>query len=331
MRAGYGISDITPPLGVELAGYGYYLQRRAQAVRDPLHARALLLEDGNVRALVVSAEVLGLSRAVCGPVLEHAREALACPPENVILVSVHTHTGPAVKYHEGCGEVDEGYAGSLAARICAALDDALQDLDEVTSLSGAMNPLAGKPFYNRADPQNGPVDGMARGFVLRRGAKPPVAVVSAACHCVSLGRVSAISADYAGEVCRLVREEGCLPLFVNGLCGDIDPVGRGEETLKACAQAVKSAFFSRGFELPLTLRAGTLPFTLRRQPVTIEEIESSARGAVERAGGEATPAARVALAWRRDMLGRLSALKPEEPARAAWVALGAVPMVALPF
>ena len=62
MRAGFGKAELTPPLGVELAGYGYYLQRRAAAVADPLYARALLLEQGEQRALLVSCEVLGLSR-----------------------------------------------------------------------------------------------------------------------------------------------------------------------------------------------------------------------------------------------------------------------------
>ena len=76
MRAGFGKAELTPPLGVELAGYGYYLQRRAAAVADPLYARALLLEQGEQRALLVSCEVLGLSRPVCDAVIRHAREAL---------------------------------------------------------------------------------------------------------------------------------------------------------------------------------------------------------------------------------------------------------------
>lgn len=35
MRAGFGKAELTPPLGVELAGYGYYLQRRPQP--SPIH------------------------------------------------------------------------------------------------------------------------------------------------------------------------------------------------------------------------------------------------------------------------------------------------------
>ena len=46
MRVGFGRWEVTPPMGIELAGYGYYLGRCAETVRDPLYARALLLEEG---------------------------------------------------------------------------------------------------------------------------------------------------------------------------------------------------------------------------------------------------------------------------------------------
>jgi len=36
-------------MGVELAGFGYYLNRRAQSVIDPLFARAVMLETDNAK------------------------------------------------------------------------------------------------------------------------------------------------------------------------------------------------------------------------------------------------------------------------------------------
>ena len=48
MRAGFGMAEITPPVGTELAGFGYYLERRMEGVRDPLHIRAAVLEEGTV-------------------------------------------------------------------------------------------------------------------------------------------------------------------------------------------------------------------------------------------------------------------------------------------
>ena len=44
MRAGFGKSDLTPPLGTELTGYGYYLNRRAESLRDPLYARCVFAQ-----------------------------------------------------------------------------------------------------------------------------------------------------------------------------------------------------------------------------------------------------------------------------------------------
>ena len=102
MRAGFGIWELTPPLGIELAGYGYYLGRCALSVRDPLYARAVMIEADNTRALVISCDLLGLSKKVCAEVFRHA-EKYGVAEENVIIVSIHTHTGPCIKYHEGCG------------------------------------------------------------------------------------------------------------------------------------------------------------------------------------------------------------------------------------
>lgn len=72
MRAGFGKWELTPPMGVELAGYGYYLGRCAQSVRDPLYARALLLEENGMRALMICCDLLGLSRGVCAEVFAYA-------------------------------------------------------------------------------------------------------------------------------------------------------------------------------------------------------------------------------------------------------------------
>lgn len=80
MRAGFGKTLLTPPLGVELAGYGYYLQRQAKYVLDPLYARAVLLEDGARRALMVSCDLLGLSAEVCAQGHRGTRGRWACPP-----------------------------------------------------------------------------------------------------------------------------------------------------------------------------------------------------------------------------------------------------------
>ncbi|MBR6568883.1 MAG: hypothetical protein IKK75_00335 [Clostridia bacterium] len=329
MRAGFGKYDLTPPLGVELTGYGYYLNRRALSVRDPLYARALFLDCGNSRSLIISCELLGLNRHICADVASHAAK-YGIRFRDLIIVSVHTHTGPSVKYHEGCGYVDESYEAGVAWRINQAVDAAYADLAEVEGISHMCEPLPGDYIYNRADP-DGPVDRTVRGFAIQRVNASPIAAVSTACHCVFRGRDTAVSADLAGEVNRFMQEKGYASLFLNGLCGDIDPWKPTHERLTECARLITDVFFTGHQELPLTLETGVIPYTLRLTPVTREDIISAANTAVEQAGGSEEPAARVALIWKDEMLEKLDRLSPEESICVKMIILGGVPVIALPF
>lgn len=330
MRAGIGKSDLTPPLGVELAGYGYYLQRRAQSVCDRLYAHALMLEnDRGARSLIISCDLLGLSRTVCDEVKRRV-SGMGYAAEAVMLVSVHTHSGPCIVYHEGCGYPDEAYVSTVSERICAAAQAALSDMSEVTSLEQRDADIPGDYIYNRAAP-NGPVDHTARTFTLRRRNARPIAIVSAACHGVFRGRTTAISADFAGEVYRLLEQEGYDGLYLNGVCGDIDPWHSTPERMCEYAGLLTGIIHAPGQTLPLTISAGVLPFRLRLCHTTAEEIRFAASEAARRAGGEEAPAARVARVWEEEMLARLDTLSDHEELQCRYVLLGGVPIVALPF
>ncbi len=61
MQVGYGEQVITPPLGVELTGYGYYLERRAEEVADDLKVRALYISQGQDAVILISCDLLSLS------------------------------------------------------------------------------------------------------------------------------------------------------------------------------------------------------------------------------------------------------------------------------
>ncbi|MBP3428035.1 MAG: hypothetical protein J6M47_07225 [Clostridia bacterium] len=329
MRAGYGKSELTPPMGVELAGYGYYLGRCAQSVRDPLYARAMMIENGALRTLIICCDLLGLSRAVCGAVFAHAR-TLGVPEEHILIVSIHTHTGPTIKYHEGCGFVSDDYVATVAPAICRAVDAAAADLDDVNALEYICAPFEGDHIYNRTI-KDGPVDRHVRGFLMTRAEKADIAVVSAACHGVFRGRVTAVSADFAGEICRRLDAQGLCSLYLNGLCGDIDPTKQDDALLDSFAALVVSRFNESKKPLPTTLSAGSFPFTLRLTPVKIEDIREAAAQAAARAGGEAMPAARVARTWEREMLEKFARLSETEDIVTKYILLGGVPVMALPF
>ena len=329
MRAGYGAIEITPPMGVELAGYGYYLERKCTSVRDPLFLRAVLLEENGIRQLLVCFDLLGVSQGIADRVILEAA-ALGVPRDRVLIVSIHTHTGPVIQYHNGCGEVDPDYIASLETKIRPALEAASGDLSEVTRLSFVHEPVPGDELYNRATPE-GPVDRDARGFFLSRKENAPILLASAACHGVFLRCIDRVSADFSGELHALCAEAGIRSMYLNGLCGDIDPWQPSPDRMKAFAEKLFHILTREGTDLPLTLEGGRLPFTLRLEPMTLPEIHAAAARAVEKAGGPEKPAARSAIAWEKEMESRYDSLAFEEPGDAAFCVLGGIPVLALPF
>ena len=330
MRVGFGRWEVTPPMGIELAGYGYYLGRCAETVRDPLYARALLLEEGAVRALLISCDLLGLSREVCADVFRHAKK-FGVDEENVLIVSIHTHTGPCIKYHEGCGYPNDDFVATVAPNICRAIDAAYDDMDEVDTLEYVRLPFDGNHIYNRTI-ENGPVDRFVRGFTISRKTHSPIAAVSAACHGVFRGISTAVSADFAGEICRLLDKEGMQTIYLNGLCGDIDPTEKGNNALlESFAQLVKEKFLSDKKMLPLTLSGASIPFTLKLTSVTMDDIHTAAAQAVDRSGGKDMPAARVALTWEREMTVKFDSLCEQESITVKYLLLGGILIMALPF
>jgi len=132
MKAGFSRVDITPRLGLELAGFGPYLYRRAEEIRDRLYARAMAADDGTRRWVVVSADLIGLDALTVARARQTLRETASLPPECVMMHATHTHSGPAVLPHMiGWGQVDEPYLARLPWLLAQAGAEALENLQEV--------------------------------------------------------------------------------------------------------------------------------------------------------------------------------------------------------
>ena len=333
LQAGFGKADMTPPLGTELAGYGYYLQRRCQRVDDPLFARALALSAEAGPCFLICCDCLGLSMAVANQVKESLQKEYGVQKEHVTMVSIHTHTGPAIKRHEGCGEVNEEYVKTLPGIILNACRAAMGDLSPVSALHFIMNPLDTPIAYNRAFAQN-PVDGMARFFKIERMEKRPLILASYACHAVCRGVSPNVSADYPGQICQRIEKMGADGLYLNGLCGDIDPIrcqeGEREKRLSDFADTVLSALHGEGEALPLSLACGAVEETLFLRSLTREQLhalsdEANRQETVPPGGG------RVARAWERELMEKAWPLPTQETFSSHYLCLGGVPIVALPF
>jgi hypothetical protein len=229
--------------------------------------------------------------------------------------------------------VDPAYVDTVAGRIASACRDAVNDLDEVTGLRFYREPIRQAWAYNRACAEN-PVDGTTRFFVLDRRDAPPMALASYACHAVCQGNVRGVSADYPGRVCAKLEEKGLRAMYLNGLCGDIDPIRCAREDrpsrLEGFAETICQGLNGDGVSLPLTVYGGQVEAKLRLMCLTREDIRRMADEANER---ETDPpgGGRVAREWEQEMLESYDPERTEEAFHVRFLSLGGVPVAALPF
>jgi hypothetical protein len=91
-RAGAAQVDITPPAGAPMAGY--YYNRAAAGVHDPLQAKAIVIEKDGVTAAIVACDLSSLPRPIAEAARRRITELLKIPPTHVMISATHTHTGP---------------------------------------------------------------------------------------------------------------------------------------------------------------------------------------------------------------------------------------------
>ena len=71
-RAGVAEVDITPPVGAPMAGY--YTNREATGTHDPLHAKALVIEQGSTKVAMVACDLVSVPRELSGRGAGHRRK-----------------------------------------------------------------------------------------------------------------------------------------------------------------------------------------------------------------------------------------------------------------
>jgi hypothetical protein len=86
------VTDITPPIGYRMCGY--FNERLSTGVLNPLHAKALVLRQGDTRAALVFCDIIGISADVSKRARQQVRQETGIPPENILLAGTHSHTGP---------------------------------------------------------------------------------------------------------------------------------------------------------------------------------------------------------------------------------------------
>ncbi|MGI6537243.1 MAG: hypothetical protein ACOX22_02665 [Caldicoprobacterales bacterium] len=151
-KAGFARLDITPPLGVNMAGY--YSQRIADGVLDNLYASAVAVSDGSNTAVIISLDLLGIKKEKTALYRQAAADKNQIPFESVFISCTHTHTGPVMETK--LFEEDPAYNDYLGRKICDVAFLAISDL-KPASVSIGRSTAPGISFVRRFRMKDGSV------------------------------------------------------------------------------------------------------------------------------------------------------------------------------
>ena len=249
--AGYAKTDITPPLGVFMPGY--YHDRWAKEILDPLEVVCLAFDDGKTKAVVMQLDTEAISDAVADDMRDAVVKATGIDRNAIILHASHTHDGGhlAMKQKMGASSLGRGeneisdiYRKMSVSRVADAAVNAIRDLKpaklsyqrsvakrisfgrryvmkdgKVRTNPGVKNPDIVKPYGPPPDEEV---------QVLRidcEGAKP-ICVINFQTHPDVVGNET-ITADWPG-LTRTVFEAATLGkarcMVLNGTQGDVNHV-----------------------------------------------------------------------------------------------------------
>ncbi len=262
-RAGAATADITPQTW-PVPMVGSFSERLATHAWDPLHARALVLDDGTTRLGFVVVDSCYCPRELFDEAKRRASELCGMPATHILGSATHTHSAPASRDRREV-DADPQYVEHVTRGIVSALHQATANLaaaeigwgrcevpEEINNRRwhlkpGRMstNPFGGVDDQVRMNPPRGPqvldrpagpVDPEVMFLSVRTAAGRPIALLANySLHYVGGIPAGGVSADYFGEFARQIEKrlfpEGqldALPPFVgimsNGTSGDINNI-----------------------------------------------------------------------------------------------------------
>jgi hypothetical protein len=250
--------DITPTL-FPVNMPGGFSQNLAQKANDPLHARAIVLDDGRLKVAIVVVDSLGLAADTVEEIKLLARRCKILP-ENILISATHTHSAPPANVTDG-PKAEVAYHKTLVDGVVESIAAADKNL-RPAAVGAATHPVPDEVFNRRwflrpgKMPPNpfGGIDlvkmnpGTSPDVLLQPAGptdpdvtvlsvqdaktKRPLAIyASYSLHYVGAMPRATASADYYGEFARLVpvrvgaREgDGFVAMMANGTSGDINNI-----------------------------------------------------------------------------------------------------------
>jgi len=232
MKFGVARDLITPSVKVFMGGYGSRYNKPPAGIHDDLYVKALLLDDGQRKVLLMTFDTLFHDYSFRERLAEYAQRRHGIAPECLVVSYTHTHAGPVGATYD-IGQVSAEYEEFLWERSKACVDRVMTNVFEGAIAYGAVEGdwsmsrravVNGKRF-NAPAPEE-PTDRLLPFLRVTDAAGACRAILlNYACHPVTTGDRLFFSAEYPGRLCQLLeaRNYGATALFFQGGGGTSRP------------------------------------------------------------------------------------------------------------
>lgn len=224
LSVGYGIQEITPPLGTPFGGFAIERLAGATGVHDPLHATAIVACDGDCAVAVVSCDLQLVAPHVIAVARRRIERATGIMPDAVMVHATHVHSAPGGDAAEATIRGLDSYFSTPAVEELVADRIALAVTEAWSEARSAQMSCATGFIKGIGNSRHQPLAGGQFGAVVRfeRSGAAPIVLAHHGCHASVLGPENTeVSSDYPGVLRRAAAARGEQLLFLNGPAGDI--------------------------------------------------------------------------------------------------------------
>jgi neutral ceramidase len=283
LRVGAARVDITPPADAVNPPTGKF-------AHEHLYVRAIVLDNGSARAVLIGADQAGLPEIVWTTAAKQIAKEVDCPVPNIVMSATHTHSGwgpggpgPGM-FHPEPNAPPPPIVGQIVDAVRQAkakLEPARMGFGTGFSYLNVNRDVVdpGTRLWTQGPNLNGPSDKTVAVIKFETPEGQPIAAyIDYAMHPVNGYLAGFTSADFAGATSRYVEQaygDKMVAVFVQGASGDQNPL---------YLRAATNALASRS-GVPITgnvLIREKVEAPLRDGKVTEHPLDPAVRDALER-------------------------------------------------
>ncbi len=231
-KIGCASEVITPALQTPL--FGYTATRPASSVHDDLRTSVIAIEQGDMRAALICADICNAPIETVQIIRREIFEKTGIPEENITFATTHTHSGPAIHGMGAWGDANNEYVSEiLIPQTVRAAVSAFNKMSPavmgvgVTESEVGVNRRQFDEDGNIILGQNpfGVFDMTMTVMSFKSVDGETIAnLIHYNSHGTAAGRATAVTRDWMGPmVDRLEAETGAVTVFFNGAIGDSGP------------------------------------------------------------------------------------------------------------